>query len=109
VIFTRFEAIISQTSGARSQPAAIDSVEHYGAGAIAVLWATFVLVVVVGVLGSCLIRDQAFWVNVDRVIGIILWLLICSGGGLAMRHALRRRISTHGRRDNSPRSYICSC
>jgi cytochrome b561 len=71
---------MSQAACTRRQSAAVNSVERYGVGAIAFHWATFVLVVVVGVLG--LLHDswsnhtQAFWINVHAVIGICLWLLV---------------------------------
>ena len=81
---------MNQTCSTRSQSASV-SVQHYGSGAIAFHWATFVLVVVVGVLGllhdSWPHRTQAFWINVHAVIGIFLWLLILARVWWRVRHA----------------------
>ncbi len=68
-----------------------NSVARYGAGAIAFHWATFALVVVVGVLG--LLHDswpkqtQAFWINIHALIGLFLWLLVLARLGWRARHA----------------------
>jgi cytochrome b561 len=82
---------MSQISRTYSQPAAVDSVEHYGTGAIVFHWATFVLFVVVGVLGllhdSWPDRTQAFWINLHAVIGIFLWLLVLARMWWRTRHA----------------------
>jgi cytochrome b561 len=65
-------------------------VEHYDAGAIAFHWATFVLVVVVGVLG--LLHDwrsdqtQTFWINVRAVIGLFMWTLVLARVWWRVRH-----------------------
>src|ERR1700684_4228438 len=54
--------------------------ERYRSGAIAFHWATFALVVIVGVLG--LLHDswpkqtQAFWINIHALIGIVLWVVL---------------------------------
>lgn len=64
---------------------------RYGTAAIALHWITFLLVVVVGVLG--LLHDswprqtQAFWIDVHAMIGMLLWVLILWRLGLRMRHA----------------------
>jgi cytochrome b561 len=53
---------------------------RYGAGAMALHWAMFVLVVVVGTLG--LLHDdwpkatQGFWINVHALIGLGLWAVL---------------------------------
>jgi cytochrome b561 len=67
------------------------SVARYGAGAIAFHWATFALVVVVGILG--LLHDswpkqtQAFWINIHALIGLFLWLLVIARLGWRARNA----------------------
>lgn len=61
----------------QQQPA---GAERYGAGAIALHWTMFLLVVVVGTLG--LLHDdwpdatQAFWINVHALAGLLLWALL---------------------------------
>jgi superoxide oxidase len=55
-------------------------VNRYRSGAIAFHWVTFLLVVIVGVLG--LLHDswpretQAFWINMHALLGILLWLAL---------------------------------
>lgn len=55
---------------------------RYGVAAITFHWLTFVLVVVVGVLG--LLHDdwprqtQSFWINIHALLGTLLWLLVIS-------------------------------
>jgi cytochrome b561 len=62
---------------------------RYGFGAIAFHWATFVLVVIVGVLG--LLHDswpkqtQAYWINVHVLIGMLLWLVVVARFGYRLR------------------------
>jgi cytochrome b561 len=63
---------------------------RYRFGAIAFHWATFVLVVIVGVLG--LLHDswpkqtQAFWINAHALIGILLWLVLLARSAYRLRH-----------------------
>jgi cytochrome b561 len=65
--------------------------ERYGAVAIAFHWATFALVVVVGILG--LLHDswprhtQAFWINIHALLGLFLWLLVLARLVWRARHA----------------------
>lgn len=65
--------------------------ERYRSGAIAFHWATFALVVIVGVLG--LLHDswpkqtQAFWVNIHALIGIVLWVVLLARFGYRVRHS----------------------
>ena len=64
---------------------------RYDAGAVAFHWATFALVVVVGVLG--LLHDswpdasQAFWINLHAVLGLVLWFTLIARLGWRSRHA----------------------
>jgi cytochrome b561 len=83
--------------------------ESYRRGAIALHWAMFVLVVIVGVLG--LLHDswpkqtQAFWINVHALIGIILWLVLVARFGYRLRHSpptLPSDIGAFSRRLSSP-------
>jgi cytochrome b561 len=53
---------------------------RYGTAAIALHWAVFVLILIVGTLG--LLHDdwpkatQAFWINMHAVLGILLWSMV---------------------------------
>jgi len=70
--------------------AATNTVERYGAGAVGFHWATFVLVVVVGILGllhdSWPKRTQAFWINVHAMLGLLSWLTLIARIWWRRRH-----------------------
>jgi cytochrome b561 len=67
------------------------SEERYRSGAIAFHWATFALVVIVGVLGflhdSWPKQTQAFWINIHALIGIVLWVVLVARSGYRIRHS----------------------
>jgi cytochrome b561 len=68
------------TSGIAQSVAGSKTVERYGTGAVVFHWITFLLVVVVGILGllhdSWPKRTQAFWINVHAVLGLLLWSVL---------------------------------
>ncbi len=63
---------------------------RYGSGAIGFHWITFVLVVIVGVLG--LLHDdwpkqtQGFWINIHAVLGLLLWFVLFARLAWRLRH-----------------------
>jgi cytochrome b561 len=63
---------------------------RYGTGAIVFHWLTFVLVIIVGVLG--LLHDdwprqtQSFWINLHAVLGTLLWLSVIMRLAWRLRH-----------------------
>jgi cytochrome b561 len=63
---------------------------RYGNAAMVFHWLTFVLVVVVGVLG--LLHDdwpkqsQSFWINIHALLGTLLWLLIIARLAWRLHH-----------------------
>ena len=65
----------------------LDQPGRYSHVAIAFHWLSFVLVVIVGILG--LLHDdwpkqtQSFWINIHALLGLLLWLLVL--GRLAWR------------------------
>ena len=71
----------------RPPPTAI----RYGGGAMVFHWTTFVLVIIVGILG--LLHDswpkqtQAFWINVHTLIGLLLWGVLIARLAWRLRHA----------------------
>ncbi len=82
---------------------------RYDAAAIAFHWLTFVLVVIVGVLG--LLHDdwpkrtQSFWINIHAVLGLLLWVLLMVRVTWRLRHrppALPEDSSRFTRRFSSP-------
>ncbi len=90
-----------------SQP--LPESRRYGTVAIAFHWLTFVLVVIVGVLG--LLHDdwpkqsQSFWINIHAVLGTLLWLLVISRAVWRARHKplpLAEDLSQFARRFSSP-------
>ncbi len=77
--------------------------------AIVFHWSTFVLVVIVGVLGllhdSWSMQTQAFWINVHALIGILLWLVLIARLGYRLRHSppgLPAGLGAFARRFSSP-------
>jgi cytochrome b561 len=82
---------MNDTDNVPGRPDAAEPVLRYGRVAIALHWATFALVVVVGGLG--LMHDswpdatQAFWIDVHAVIGLGLWLLVLVRLGWRAGHA----------------------
>jgi cytochrome b561 len=72
-----------------SQP--LPTAERYRAGAIAMHWAMFVLVVIVGILGllhdSWPEKTQSFWINVHALIGLVVWLMLFVRFWYRRRHA----------------------
>lgn len=64
---------------------------RYGSGAIALHWAMFVLVAIVGTLGllhdSWPKRTQAFWINVHALLGLLLWMMLLARFFWRARHA----------------------
>jgi cytochrome b561 len=88
---------------------ALQPAGHYRLGAIALHWATFVLVLTVGVLGllhdSWPKQSQAFWINVHALIGILLWVVLLARFGYRRRHSpptLPSDIGAFSRRFSSP-------
>src|SRR3984893_17937634 len=85
------------------------TVERYGAGAVAFHWTTFLLVVVVGVLGllhdTWPKRTQGFWVNVHAMLGLLLWATLIAHFWWRTRHqppALPSEVSELSRRLSGP-------
>jgi cytochrome b561 len=87
----------------------LNTVARYGSGAIAFHWATFLLVVIVGILG--LLHDdwpkqtQAFWINVHAMIGLFLLSLLIARFWWRSRHAppiLPADVGPFSRRFSSP-------
>jgi len=68
----------------------LDQPGRYDAAAITFHWLTFVLVVIVGVLG--LLHDdwpkqtQSFWINIHAVLGLLLWFLLMARVTWRLRH-----------------------
>jgi cytochrome b561 len=82
---------------------------RYGAGAVAIHWTMFLLVVVVGTLG--LLHDdwpketQGFWINIHALIGLGLWAVLLARLWYRSRHAppaLPDGIGALSRRLSSP-------
>jgi len=100
---------MNQSTNHAGRPDATEPVLRYDRGAMALHWATFVLVVVVGTLG--LLHDswpketQAFWINVHAVIGLLLWALVLARLGWRAGHAPPpepRTLGTWARRLSKP-------
>jgi cytochrome b561 len=79
--------------------------QRYGAPAIAFHWISVVLIVAVGVLGllhdSWSNRTQAFWINIQALLGLLLWALVIARFLWRTRHApppLPSGIGKHTRR-----------
>lgn len=86
---------------------------RYGTVAIVFHWLTFILVVIVGVLG--LLHDdwpeqtQPYWINIHAVLGIALWLLLLVRFGWRLSHApppLEEGASPFARRLSSPVHFL---
>lgn len=82
--------------------------DSYGTGAIAFHWTTFVLVIIVGILG--LLHDdwpkatQGFWINVHALLGLLLWSTLLARLYWRLRHtppALPAGIGVMARRFSS--------
>jgi cytochrome b561 len=87
----------------------LDQPGRYDGAAIAFHWLTFLLVVIVGILG--LLHDdwpkqtQAFWINIHAVLGLLLWLLLLVRFAWRLAHALpppTPGLSSFARRCSSP-------
>ena len=87
----------------------LDQPGRYGTAAIAFHWLTFLLVVIVGVLG--LLHDdwpkrtQSFGINIHALLGILLWLLLIARFTWRLRHAPPPQpedLSDFARRFSSP-------
>jgi cytochrome b561 len=97
------------TSQSAQSVAASNTVERYGAGAVGFHWATFVLVVVVGILGllhdSWPKRTQASWINVHAMLGLLLWATLIARIWWRRRHhppLLPSGVSEFSRRVSAP-------
>ena len=82
---------------------------HYSRAAIAFHWLTFLLVVVVGILG--LLHDdwpkrtQSFWINIHALLGILLWIVLVARLAWRLLHEpppLQEDLSRFWRRLSSP-------
>src|SRR5512138_2567564 len=82
---------------------------RYGKAAIRFHWLTFVLVVIVGVLG--LLHDdwpkrtQSFWINIHALLGSLLWLVLLARFSWRVWHMpppLAEDVSRFARRFSSP-------
>ncbi len=100
------------TADPLKSPQAMQMPERYGAGAIAIHWVMFVLVVAVGVLGllhdSWPKKTQAFWINVHAMLGLLLWFLLLLRFGWRKRHAppvLPAEVGEFSRRFSGPTHY----
>ena len=87
----------------------LPTVQRYRAGAIALHWTMFGLVVIVGILGllhdSWAKQTQSFWINIHALIGLLLWFILLARFAYRLRHApptLPAGIGALSRRFSSP-------